>query len=410
LLGTYNSKLLALVAGLCEGRVIAMAGSLNMLLAYLAAWITLTTILWKLRGDKENSRLAISPLMIVLRVPSSFKVFDKLRSCWLLGLAFDLGVIATFLLMAEFYRITITRLIDLMRGHTGGVAPIMPIIPGVTISLETFLYLLPGLSLAIIFHELSHALAARYEGIKVKSTGFLVALGILPAAFVEPDDKELARAPLRSRLRVYAAGILANIVLFAMVTAVIMLLTQSGAYITIIDVSPGSFAEKAGIQRGDVFTSIVVNGTSLSDVPSFMNYLMKLRAENGGTLSNVTLVVVFVKPSGENITVVKPAAPNDTADREVYERIGIYLGDAPASLVRSGISGPTAHSIFVILMLASMINIGLAVINAAPLFVTDGAQILRDIAVEKLGEDRGKLVASIISTMTLAVLLPNIQL
>ncbi|BES82057.1 site-2 protease family protein [Pyrodictium abyssi] len=387
-----------------------MAGSLNVLLAYLAAWITLTTILWKLRGDKEDSRLAVSPLMVVLRIPSSFKVFDRLRNYWLLGLAFDLGIAATFLLMAEFYRLTITRIMDLVKGHVGGVAPIMPIIPGVTISIETFLYLLPGLSLAIIFHELSHALAARYEGIRVKSTGFLVALGILPAAFVEPDDEELARAPLRSRLRVYAAGILANVVLFAAITAVIMLLTKGGTYITIIDVSPGSFAEKAGIQSGDVFTSIVVNGTSFSNVPSFMNYLMKLRAENGGTLSNVTLVVVFVKPSGENVTVVKPAAPDDAADKEVYERIGIYLGDAPAFLVKSGISGSTAYSIFVVLMLASMINIGLAVINAAPLFVTDGAQMLRDIAVEKLGEDRGKLVASIISMITLAVLLPNIQL
>lgn len=383
----------------------------NLLLLYLTVWILLTTILWKLRGEREDSKLSISPLIVLLRIPSSFRIFDTLRHYRSLGLLFDVGIVATFILMAEFYRLTVSRILQLLfRGGPEGVAPIMPIIPGITISIETFLYLLPGLSLAIISHELSHALAARYEGIRVRSAGFLIALGILPAAFVEPDEDELTRAPTRSRLRVYAAGILANIVVFAILSGVIIALSHGGTYIAIVDVEPGSFAYKAGIRSGDVFYSITVNSTVFHSVPEFTKYLANLREKNGGTLANVTLVVIFQPLKGENITVVKPSAPPSVPDRELYERIGIYLADIPSTLVKMGFSGTTAYTVFIVLALASMINIGLAVINAAPLFITDGAQMIRDIAVAKLGEEKGGFLATLVSAITLLVLLPNIQL
>ncbi|KSW11949.1 hypothetical protein CF15_03925 [Pyrodictium occultum] len=385
-----------------------MTAAGELLLYYLAAWLAATLVLSRVLG--EGSRLTVTPLMIMLRIPSGFSPFERLRRYRWLGLLFDAGVLAVFALTIEFYRVMVSRIAGMFAGRPQGAAPVVPLIPGVTIGLKTFLYLLPGLSVAIILHELSHALAARYEGIRVKSAGFLIALGILPAAFVEPDEEELTRAPLRSRLRVYAAGILANVLIFALIAGVNAGLQHGGTYIVILQVSPGSFAEKAGIKSGDVFQAIIVNGTKFDKVSSFIEYVSRLRASNGGTLANVTLEVEFVKPSGARILVVKPAAPPNVRDRERYEHVGVYLSEIPRTLLGLGMSAGTAYTLWTVSILAALVNIGLAAINAAPLFITDGAQIVRDIAVERLGEKRGRLVASIVSGITLMMLLPNIQL
>jgi len=87
-------------------------------------------------------------------------------------------------------------------------AGVQLVIPGVTIPLW---YGLIGLIVVMVVHELSHGVVARAEKLRLKSVG-LVLFAVIPGAFVEPDEDELKKAPLLSRLRVYAAGSMANIV------------------------------------------------------------------------------------------------------------------------------------------------------------------------------------------------------
>ncbi|WP_367883132.1 site-2 protease family protein [Thermococcus peptonophilus] len=72
----------------------------------------------------------------------------------------------------------------------------------------------------MVVHELSHGIVARADKLPLKSVG-LVLLAVIPGAFVEPDEEELAKAPLRSRLRVYGAGSMANITT-AIITALLI--------------------------------------------------------------------------------------------------------------------------------------------------------------------------------------------
>lgn len=64
-------------------------------------------------------------------------------------------------------------------------------------------------------HEFAHGLVARLYNIKLKSSGFAflgIVFPIIPAAFVEPDEKVLVKRKLSHQLSVFAAGPFINIV------------------------------------------------------------------------------------------------------------------------------------------------------------------------------------------------------
>jgi len=84
-----------------------------------------------------------------------------------------------------------------------GINPILP--------LEYIGYILLALVVAIIAHEFSHGILTFAQKLKVKSLGILY-LVVPIGAFVEPDDEELKKADTKKRMRVYAAGPLANFV------------------------------------------------------------------------------------------------------------------------------------------------------------------------------------------------------
>ncbi|MBW3010836.1 site-2 protease family protein, partial [Candidatus Woesearchaeota archaeon] len=73
-----------------------------------------------------------------------------------------------------------------------------------------------------VVHEFSHGIVAIAHKFKIKSSGpalFAALIPIIPAAFVEPDEKKLAKASDIKKYSVFAAGPVSNIV-----TGVIFLL------------------------------------------------------------------------------------------------------------------------------------------------------------------------------------------
>jgi len=89
-------------------------------------------------------------------------------------------------------------------------SPVQPLIPGVTISASNLPWFMLAAGIVILTHELSHGIQCVLEGIKVKSAAVLVAVITFGGA-VEPDDEELNKAPLISKMRVFAAGSIVNL-------------------------------------------------------------------------------------------------------------------------------------------------------------------------------------------------------
>lgn len=86
----------------------------------------------------------------------------------------------------------------------------VPLLPGLTIPL------LPGLvalALLLIVHEFSHGVLARISKLKIKRVG-LAFFGIVPiGAFVEPEEKDLAKRPKGEQDDIFIAGISANMLM-----------------------------------------------------------------------------------------------------------------------------------------------------------------------------------------------------
>ncbi len=374
-----------------------MASTLTLLLCYIACWVIVT--LAASRMVKGSKRVTVNPFIVMIRLEKRFERLERLRENRIIGYILDIGFIALTLSAAWFYWILIRRLLLELAGLQ--TRPLLvPIIPGLTISLETFLYLLPGLSLGIILHEFMHALAARFEGIRVKFVGFLVALGVLPAAFVEPEEEELERAPLRSKLRIYSAGVLANIILALVALALIQLYTAGTSYIYLINVESGSPASKAGLSPGILISDVTVNGTSCGGYSGFIACMYSLASKYNGT-ANIALNITFQVYGDGKIRVFKPRG---------VERIGITFIPAPSKLVDMGLDPKTAYVVYTTTELGFAINLGLALINSVPLFITDGAQALRAILARYMGEEKAAMLTVLLSTLTLMLILPSIYL
>ncbi len=89
-------------------------------------------------------------------------------------------------------------------------SPVMPLIPGVTIRMESLPWFLAAAGVVILFHELAHGIQCVVEEIPIRSSAILLAVVTFGGA-VEPDEERLEVASTPSKMRIYAAGSSANL-------------------------------------------------------------------------------------------------------------------------------------------------------------------------------------------------------
>lgn len=139
-----------------------------------------------------------------------------------------------------------------------GVNPFIPLVWG-----------LIGLIVAVVVHELSHAILCRVEGIKVKSLGLILAL-VPIGAFAEPDEGELLDKNVRriSRIRVFSIGVVSNfIVALLAFSAFFNCLSVLNPTISIVDDSGkfiGRVVELNGFEVKEEFESLINPGMNFA--------------------------------------------------------------------------------------------------------------------------------------------------
>ncbi len=276
----------------------------------------------------------------------------------------------------------------------GAPAGFVPFIPGVTMSWKATIYILLAIGVAALVHELAHAYVARAVGLRVRDAGLAFFL-FIPAAFVEPDEDEMKKAPRKSRLLVYSAGVGSNIALALVVTGLASLL-MAGALIT--SVAPDSPAMEAGLEPGMVV--VAVNGTPVGSAGDLIRILREAGVPD--PTKDVTLVFTVEKDGAlEEIVVHRPG--NESAGECDRGVIGIsirnYYEYVPQSL------GTFLELLFII-------SLSLAVVNAAPLVLplpggavyADGAYVLKDLLEPVLGEEKAALTTVAVGAGTLLLL------
>ena len=195
-------------------------------------------------------------------------------------------------------------------------------------------YGLVALVLALVIHEGSHGVMAYASRMRVKSLGLL--FFIIPVgAFVEPDEEDLEKSTTREKNRVFAAGPTSNIVLALVAGSILsfgfmgsMAVANDGEGVVIGTVEPGSAAEAAGLQQGDLMTHF--NGVRVPDRDAYTEAVNDTAAGQQVAIQFLRKGVVMETRAvlGDKHAYVSRVAPEtDPATLESYRGKG-FLGVA----------------------------------------------------------------------------------
>lgn len=360
------------------------------LVAFAVVLAVFWALLW-LRFRGSTGRVRVYPLLLIARTGIKGGPLGGALAR-LLSLYGWFSIVTLVISMAFFYYLAVTIFIRRYitpPSEPGFAEGFVPLLPGITIPLDELPLLLVPIGIAILLHELAHALVARAVGVRVKDAGFIL-LAFIPGAFVEPDEGELRGAPTTSRLKVYSAGVAANVILAAVAFGLLILLApvlNNG--VIILDVEGGSPADLGGLKKGMVV--VEVNGVNVRSLDEFLRVLEELGVRDRDRTVTINLKVLH-EGREESVTIVKP---------EGRERLGVsieqnYIFRIPVTM----------------LQILVIINLALALINAAPILIptpagaiaSDGAHLVGDLIATLLGEKTRPLVIAIgLATLLLIV-------
>ena len=283
-----------------------------------------------------------------------------------------------------------------------GINPIIPIGYGII-----------GLIVTLVFHELSHGIVSRHQGVTVKSMGIL--FFIIPmGAFVEPDDKEIEGSEPSRRLRIEEAGAGMNMIVGLVALLVLALLASSMTPMSsgVVVANPSGPAAEAGIVAGDMITEI--NGLKVGGVEAFRSLMagflpgdtINVTILRGGTTSDllvgladlgaITDIADNACKAGIGIVPVDPmvfvkpfANPFSLGNFAVFLVAPLQQGlpfSAPMLSFYSTPFNPNAFSVITnIVYWISWFNLLVGSFNVLPVSVLDGYAIFRD-SLMVLGE------------------------
>ena len=269
--------------------------TLIVLLIIAVAWFLIYILGRYLKLD-EKFGWTIGPLFLLMRTKrfNDFlrRVAKKYARFWrILG---NISIFTGFIIMFASIGLLMYTLIDffLPNPTVSSQGPAVGLlIPGVTISFKTFLYLIIPLILVMIPHEFAHGVVSHADGVELKSTG-LAFFAIFFGAFVEPDEDDLLDSTPETKMRTFASGMFPNLILGLIA---IPLLVYSPNIISIFYHAPDGIlitevvsetpAEIAGLEKGMAIFDI--NETHLS-TPSVFSEIMSGTKPNDLLVLNTT--------------------------------------------------------------------------------------------------------------------------
>jgi len=290
----------------------------------LLAYFTIVLILNRI-GIFEKYNISFWGPAILLRTSKGKKLIDKIASKKRFWIIFsNVGIFVCFILMfLMLYLLALTvpfafqaedNIVSSNPTIMIGLPGLNPIIP--------LGYGIIAFIVALIVHEFSHGILSRAQGLKIKSLGllyFIIPLG----AFCEPDEEELKNTSNKKRMRIFAAGPMANVVTAFICLGLISLMVvfcvqPADDGIGITSVGDDMPADQAGIEPGMIITSI--NNTKVNNLTIFENVMAKTKA-------NQTVEISFVNGEREYTKNVKLSDKYSIAQNLLIERHG-YVNDS----------------------------------------------------------------------------------
>jgi hypothetical protein len=366
-----------------DPRVIAVVA----LLALVAVEVVLYVLVrssQRFRKSLSRYRVSVEPLAVLVDVGSGVgpRRLGRLARYSVLTVSAVSVVFSAYM----FYSIVINYLSNLIRSLASGVgappSPMVPLLPGITFGLGLLPPILVAVGIGLAVHEFAHLAVAVVSGVPVRGWGIGLAV-VFPLAYVRVDEERFSREGLEVKTSVLGAGVAANLALALASLAVTGLATQAlysyvdGPYLVVVGVEEGMPAARAGLEVPSVIVS--VNGTRIDS-------LEKLRELLNSSLDRETVFEVYTIPLTRGTcefyklssTGKVYAIRRGLEDVRRYGyRIGVTLAIAPY-LFTAQVPDYLLYT-YCQLQVLYVVNLSLAIINSAPLLVTDGGKLLTEL-------------------------------
>lgn len=262
-------------------------------------------------------------------------------------------------------------------------------------------------SIILIPHEAFHGVIARAQKIKLKNVGLML-LAIFPGAFVEPDEKQVKKSKLVTKLRIFSAGTFINVTIGILVLFLVQyfLWAPNINGIIVTSVNQTSPAGYLGIKSGTVIESI--NGMKLSmGFSSYAFLVLMIQSSNTENMTSVMSSLILFQT-------LSKYKPGDTVNlKTTAGDYNLTLGNHPQIKdfayigIGSRVNATDPNMFLVTFPLLGMIaslSIFVGVFNILPLYPLDGGLMVEAIA-EKYAKKKSKKIVRAISFLILIILI-----
>jgi membrane-associated protease RseP (regulator of RpoE activity) len=349
----------------------------------LIFWVIVFVFVFLLRNKKEAYTLFF-PLLAMFKTKKLNNLIQRIskKSPRFWRVFWNIGIFVSFGFTIYGFYFFFTNIVNLLFQPSIENA-IVPLIPGVTIDIPIFMYLLLPLLFIVTTHEFAHGISASIDGVEIKSTGvlgaglfFLVGFG----AFVEVDERTLRSSKFKrnTRFRIAAAGTYVNaltagvafLLILSFPTLVSPFYVQTTQVYSVLTPQDGGF-NYGNLESGDVIVAI----KHQSDPDNqFLNLDLNQDISLTSILSNSTRIKFTI---GENLTfnIYNPSS-DSYSEKNVtvgprYD-IGIryeYIPNGTGLIITYNYSSSTETNILITKINGTAINTSNG--NTLKLFLTD---------------------------------------
>jgi membrane-associated protease RseP (regulator of RpoE activity) len=379
--------------------------------------IAILILLWDVVGlanrwyDLKKYGFAISPGVIMWRTKRGVNFIDRVAGISKRGwraygtVAAGVGIFAmvfVFVIIVSNFVFLIThpslRLPGVVLVYPG-LIPWLPVVPWI-ISLASIL----------LVHEFSHGLMLRAQGLQIKSVGGFVVVAV-PGAFVEPNEKQLMRASISKRLRMFAAGSMANFILGFLCLAVLLMLLVP---------KPGVYVYAVSENYAENFTLgsriYQLDNVPINTIDNYNDFLdNKQPGENVWVVTeNENVHVALVKNSENENKGDLPLLSISATSRWNFVNPIYTMAVTAAEILGQPVFHPYIYDSLVpwavidIVKWMFILNLGVGLFNMLPVGIFDGGQMMQAILERKTSSEKAKHVVRTLSYFILVLILMSI--
>lgn len=304
------------------------------------------------------------------RFPNALRWFGTLS----IGIGFlGMAVICAMLLYGLYQLFTVPT-------AAAGVSLVLPF-KAKGVFYVPFFYWVITIFVIAVLHEFCHGVMARVHGIPVKFSGFAflaAVIPVLPAAFVEPDERKLSKKSAAAQLAVFAAGPVSN-------------LLTAGAILVLMLIAVNPLADRLFIPNGiqiDHFANTTDGGKYPAELAGVMvgDRITHLDAAPVTRVKDFTKFLAMKKP-GDQLTLqtnrsahtLSLAANPDDAEKPY---LGVFVGQSTernSDIAQRYGTWPFAVTQWIggLLFWLYALSLGIGLFNLLPLGPIDGGRMLK---------------------------------